>query len=437
MFQTTVWLPGFQLKSKKIYSLKDMKELSLNYHLMIDEKFIDDFVKDSQSISDNNRFIFTFDPPSKFVKTSHEGIHATYGSNQMDNILKAITKNDKIFVHWYSPKVNSILSKIPNETHVYLCFWGADFLESPFFSNPGNNLNKFLFDPLTLKYVKSKVLEGQKKSRQHNNKSARESKNIKNILATRVSNVKQSVKSMTSKAYEDGMRERAKFLNRIEAICHWNKFDIEILNDLYKVELRQQYFVYGVGTDEIKPPVLKGKSSDSNLTIWLGNSDTETNNHLDALEQLKRYRKENIKIICPLNYGNKKYATFVAEKGRSMFGDKFVALLDYIERDTYYSLMDEADIAFMPHNRGQAGGNLFAFIKKGKKIVMKEQSSIYKLFCSLGIQVDSSSIFDSATLSELKEPLSEEVIESNNALLNASISNEEKRLNALKTLLLK
>ncbi|GEM_PF-1174685 len=412
-----------------------MKKESINYHFMIDEKFIDDFSKDALSISENNRFIFTFSPPSNFVKTT-TGSHAPYGSQELDELLQQVTSNDRIFIHWYSPNVNTILNRIPKETKIFLCFWGADFLEAPFFANPNNRINQFLYDPLTFSTVRKSILTFQNEALRAKMSNAKEGGNRKNIIATYWQNKKQQYKTKSNRAYQEGMEVRKAFLERLEAICHWNIFDVEILNDLYNVQLKHRYFVYGVGTDNIKTSAPNQSETSKTITIWLGNSDTETNNHMDAMEMLKKYNDKQFKIICPLNYGNKAYAKIVCDYGTKYFGDRFVPLLDFIPRDKYYALMDEVDVVYMNHNRGQAGGNLFAFINKGKKIFMKEQSSIYKLFVSLGMHIHSTAEIKNTSFEDFSSPLSADQIGKNIKILKDSVSNETKRIDALKSLLI-
>lgn len=406
---------------------------AINYHFMIDDKFIDDFIKDADSICLNNKYIFTFSPPSKYVK-SNKGIFAPYHSKELDFILGEIRKEDRVFVHWYSPKINAVIQNIPMETKVYLFFWGADFLESPSFSHTNNPINRFLYDPLTLAVFSKKSIEEQYKFRRTRNVKALESKNLKNIIATHWSNFLMQWNTFSKRNYSHGMLERQAFLQRIEAICHWNNYDIQILEELYKVRLKQKYFVYNVGTDQINRPI--HNSTKKTLTIWLGNSDTETNNHLDFLAKLSHFNTDDIKIICPLNYGNTKYSNEIAAYGKKLFSDRFIALQDFIDRDTYYSLMDEVDVAVMPHNRGQAGGNIIAFLKKGIKVYMKPKSSIYKLLKALEMPVFTIDELLKSSIEELKKELPESQVEKSLKILNASIGSEEKRFLGLKKILL-
>lgn len=398
---------------------------------MIDEKFIDNFIQDVSELGDNNRFIYLFSAPTKFVKSTL-GIHAPHGSKELDDALANIGPEDKLFVHWYTSKINGLLEKIPSKTGVFLCFWGGDFLECTAYARFNNPLNRFLYDPLTLQLVRNYVQTNNRGYLRQRMKEARASNNVKNLIATQFSNLRLAAQIRANELYRKEMAERKTFLQRIEAICHWNPFDVQLLNKMYGVNLQQHYFIYGLGISEMEGP--KPRIHSSTTTIWLGNSDTPTNNHLDSLSELKQFSGEDIKIICPLNYGNREYAEQVAKFGSSLFGDTFIPLLDYIPRERYYQLMDEVDVAIMHHNRSQAGGNIIAFIMKGKKVYLKDQSSISQLFQSWGIRATSGNALSTMSFDEFKRPLDENEISSNIQILQSTLGNEQKRKEAFKAL---
>lgn len=400
---------------------------------MIDDKFIDGFIEDSEKSNSNNKYIVTIDGELNHVK-SELILQAPYYTEKLNEVISNINRNDRVFIHWYSPKVHEIISKIPSNTKVLLMFWGADFLESPSFSHSKNTLNKFLFDPVTLKTVQKQLNSQLLAFIKNQTANAKKSGNMKNIIATYWSNLILKMNRVTKKNYKRGMLERRNFLNRIDAICHWNQFDIQILEDLYNVQLKQKYFVYDVGVNNLE--IVKKNDNKNTLTIWLGNSDTETNNHKDILNQLTKFKKENIKIICPLNYGNKNYSNEIAKYGNELFGSKFIALQDFLERESYYNLMNDVDIAIMAHNRGQAGGNIIAFLKKGIKVYMKPQSSIFKYFKSLGIEISSISELLDCTFDDLKIKTTDLQRNRMVELLNQSLTNESKRIEALNKILL-
>jgi hypothetical protein len=80
--------------------------------------------------------------------------------------------------------------------------------------------------------------------------------------------------------------------------------------------------------------------------------------------------------------------------------------------------------------------SIVAFLKKGTKVYMKPQSSIYKLFKSYEIPIFTLDDFLKSSLDELKKDLSETQIEKSIAIINSTIGDDEKRMDALKRILL-
>lgn len=404
----------------------------MNYHFFIDEKFINDFITDAESIDSNQYYIVLSEAPLHFV-THNKAVYLQYNAPQLETLIAGITEADRLFIHWFQPSLMQLIDRIPRQTRVYLLFWGGDFLESAL--PPGNNtqLDRFLYDPLTRSFVHDFHIKRTHELLNDRMKRAWESGNLKNRIHTALQQFSLRKKYLNGHFFEREWKTRQAFLRRIEAICHWNHFDISLLEELYQVKLKQQYFIYNVGIEKMER--IAKPSSSKTLTIWLGNSDTPTNNHLDALAALSPFKDEDIQIICPLNYGNREYGDLIESEGKRIFGGKWLALRNYLSRDEYYSLMNETDVAIMFHNRGQAGGNVIAFLKKGIKVYMKDQSSICQLFREMGITIYSANKIQSLSFEELKAPVSADEVERNIQLINSTIGNEEKRIKALEALL--
>ncbi|MBK2297215.1 TDP-N-acetylfucosamine:lipid II N-acetylfucosaminyltransferase family protein [Francisella philomiragia] len=125
----------------------------------------------------------------------------------------------------------------------------------------------------------------------------------------------------------------------------------------------------------------------STVNIQLGNSATETNNHLDVLEKLYKYKNENIKIFCPLSYGDDQYAIRVISRGKELFGEKFEALTEFLPFDKYLSFLSKIDIGIFGNNRQQAMGNIITLLGLGKKVYITNNTTQWQLFNDLGIEI--------------------------------------------------
>lgn len=159
-----------------------------------------------------------------------------------------------------------------------------------------------------------------------------------------------------------------------------NEGDFDYIQKFYHTRgVRKNCFIYP--SNLLKKYTAKYKNS-CELNIQLGNSATRTNNHIEILNKLAKYKDKNIKIFAPLSYGDKNYANIVINKGKDIFGEKFIALTDFIPFEKYLEFLDSVDIAIFAHERQQALGNIVTLLGFGKKVYMNKQSTLFKWFTS-------------------------------------------------------
>ncbi|MBD3808756.1 MAG: TDP-N-acetylfucosamine:lipid II N-acetylfucosaminyltransferase, partial [Epsilonproteobacteria bacterium] len=123
------------------------------------------------------------------------------------------------------------------------------------------------------------------------------------------------------------------------------------------------------------------------INIQLGNSADPTNNHMDVLKQLAKYKDENIQIFAPLSYGDQEYAKEVILKGKEIFGDKFIPLTEFMPFEKYLEFLSEIDIAIFAHKRQQAMGNTITLLGLGKKVYMRSDITPWQLFKDIDVKV--------------------------------------------------
>lgn len=112
--------------------------------------------------------------------------------------------------------------------------------------------------------------------------------------------------------------------------------------------------------------------------ILLGHSAAKFVNHILGLDLLYQWRNENIRIYCPLSYGaydadSFDYRNLVIEKGREMFGNKFIPMLDFMEIYQYYDFLDAIDVAIFPMQKMAAGTTLTYLAAHNKKIYLNRK----------------------------------------------------------------
>ena len=128
----------------------------------------------------------------------------------------------------------------------------------------------------------------------------------------------------------------------------------------------------------------------------IGNSATITNNHLEILKILSKFKRENIKIFAPLSYGDMEYANQVISYGKEIFGDKFIPIQKFMPLEEYYRFLYTMDVAIFGMKRQQALGNIFMQIQMGCKIYFDRESLLWSYFTQdLGCVIsDMSEIFE-------------------------------------------
>lgn len=124
-------------------------------------------------------------------------------------------------------------------------------------------------------------------------------------------------------------------------------------------------------------------------------------NHIDVLNQLSKFKNENIRLTIPLSYGNKKYAQLVKNYAQSIFGDKVQCLLDIMERDAYTQLLRDIDIFILNSNRQIALGNVHQMLLMQKKIYMPSTSVLYEYFVRNNISIQPLETLKDSSFEEL------------------------------------
>lgn len=150
--------------------------------------------------------------------------------------------------------------------------------------------------------------------------------------------------------------------------------DYDIAKKYYKVKGKYKEARYTSDEDFNFINSLPIVSKDE-VWIQVGNSADASNNHFEILDDLKKFRNENIKIYCILSYGDKDYANKVVKYGKNIFGNKFVGIFDFMNRKEYWKYISTMDILVLNHKRQQGLGNIFMYGYLEKKIYLRDDIS--------------------------------------------------------------
>lgn len=168
--------------------------------------------------------------------------------------------------------------------------------------------------------------------------------------------------------------------------------------------------------------------------ILLGNSASETNNHLEMFGILSKHDLKSRKVIVPLSYGNSEYRLNIIDAGKRVLRDAFVPLVDYMPLNEYSSIMASCSVVIMNHLRQQALGNIGTALYQGAHVFLDPSNPAYQFFKEKKAVVHSTQnlLSDSLPLTGLND----EEISQNRAVLESFWGQEQVRAN-VKALLAK
>lgn len=143
------------------------------------------------------------------------------------------------------------------------------------------------------------------------------------------------------------------------------------------------YSYYSI--DETLGPLKDSRCTGKN--IFLGNSATIENNHIETLLRLKRVGIGDEKIIIPLSYGEPWVRNMCKKVGKILFGKRFCPLLNFMPREEYNTAMLDCAVMIQAHLREQAHGNIVTGLWLGMRVYLSEDGIDYQHFKSIGVHV--------------------------------------------------
>ncbi|MED4454446.1 TDP-N-acetylfucosamine:lipid II N-acetylfucosaminyltransferase [Metabacillus fastidiosus] len=312
---------------------------SFNLHLVIDSPYTEKIVrfvnqhfsyqKHSFILVTENKEYLQYVRPGDF-----ENLYILSSNKDKEKINQLLGNSSKIFIHYLHDEYCKIIANNEIKGEIHWVLWGGDLY---------NYINFELYDETT------------KKLMQLNSNNSLYSKNV----------------------------YRRKAIRKVDYVLTWIKQDYELLTNHYITAAKFKLFSYPQTFNETIELYQKGEKSDAirhkeNYLFMVGNSGDPSNNHLEVLSALSKYKDESFSVVLPLSYGFQEYIEYVISKGYEMFGNRFIPIREFMSEANYIKLLDQVDVAFMNHNRQQATGNILLLLGLNKKIYMKNSSAVFQ-----------------------------------------------------------
>jgi hypothetical protein len=163
-------------------------------------------------------------------------------------------------------------------------------------------------------------------------------------------------------------------------ILTFNEIEFNLFKNkgFINTENKQLHFTYYSGYNFIKNRFYSGEN------IWLGNSATITNNHLDGLKEILRQDTKK-KTYIPVSYGDEGYAQYLIRKHGA--SPDFVFVKEFLELENYNILLNDCHYFLFLSKRQQSVGNVFMALLNGGTVVLHKSNPTYAFLKKLGVVV--------------------------------------------------
>lgn len=121
--------------------------------------------------------------------------------------------------------------------------------------------------------------------------------------------------------------------------------------------------------------------------IYIGNSASNSSNHLDLFLQLNKLNLNNRKLVVSLSYGCSRYKYFINLCGKIIFKNSFSPLLEFLPIEEYNRNLLSCNVMIFNHRRAQAIGNIIFGIWAGHKVFLRKCNPVYRYLKSLNVEV--------------------------------------------------
>ncbi|MGJ9458086.1 TDP-N-acetylfucosamine:lipid II N-acetylfucosaminyltransferase [Oceanobacillus sp. CF4.6] len=180
---------------------------------------------------------------------------------------------------------------------------------------------------------------------------------------------------------------RSVVIKNLKGIITHIKGDYELAKQWYGAKGEYYYsFLYPSNLYK-KYELSKINKYEDKKYIQIGNSADPSNNHIEIFDELFKFNDKNFAIICPLSYGNSHYAKVVIERGKELFGERFIPLTEFMPFDKYLEILAMVNVAIFNHKRQQAVGNITTLLSLGKKVYIRDDITTWKFCKDHGLKV--------------------------------------------------
>jgi len=189
------------------------------------------------------------------------------------------------------------------------------------------------------------------------------------------------------------------YLNLLDfVVCGWGEAEFRFLPD-NRTRLLPSFNPY-YSCLKVNKSTTPKTSDKETLRILIGNSGTQTNNHIDVIQSVRRYNPDvPFKFTVLLSYGDQAYIDRLISCFKN---DPSVdVVIDFLSVSDFNALIEEHDFLALGSRRQQGSGFIRFAISHEKPLILFKDSIAYAFFQELDVDLMS---FDAAFSSSTQSP---------------------------------
>ncbi|MBD3629505.1 TDP-N-acetylfucosamine:lipid II N-acetylfucosaminyltransferase [Cyclobacterium sp.] len=331
-------------------------------HIASDEKFINSaYWQFSKAFPNQNIFYLLVDCPDKelkYVEINEDFILVKNKLKEIKDLAKSFSHDEIVCFHGLDYFRSIVLVNLPKSTTIIWFLWGMEIHNNANIVSKNNTLGSLTYATF---YANSK----------------------KEIILTRFKDLFRQFFYKITLRGDSPQNAIYKAIRKANYCGILYQEEFQFIKQ--KIETDIKYFKFSYYPIELM--VRDNNSMVTSDNILLGNSASESNNHLEAFEILQNLPLRKRKIITPLSYGKPIYQKVIVEKGEKLFPKNLQPLLDFMPLHEYNTYLKQCGIVIMNHYRQQAVGNVLTMLWMGAKVYLDERNSLYTYLIRIGIIV--------------------------------------------------
>jgi dTDP-N-acetylfucosamine:lipid II N-acetylfucosaminyltransferase len=351
----------------------------MNIHFSHDDKFLDSFIRNAGKFSttSNVYVVFSDDGTLKFTKS--EAVHVLpYSAIAVEEFLSGFHGIQRIFFHALTPFYGICVDRLNLDARFTLVWL--------FFG----------FEVFDLKENAERIFLGNTRKL-----LADTGDRTKQYLGINPFRILRSYKELQQRNREQQQHDFAikALIQKVHYVGHFSDEDVRAYIRPLNPGIRHVTWNYFSEANMSSDEAVEPAENRDTLRILLGNSAAASNNHMDALHYVHRKlsRTRHFQVIVPLSYGgSSRYIEKVVETGRMLFGDQFIPLIDFIDKNAYYTLLRSIDVGIFYSVRPQAAGNINWFLGNNKPVVLLKENTLFHFYKRKGFDVLDTESFDAS-----------------------------------------